>query len=67
MNTQREAIDEALADAREDDDVARVVICRGRPLCDRTDGRTCDWCYVVRGDDPRSADQIIADMDLDQH
>lgn len=52
--------------AEDQDEPARITICRGPPRCDRVNS-SCDWCYVIDSDDPRSTDQILADMKAEGH
>lgn len=41
-----------------------VVICRGPEKgCIDGDPTRCVYCYRIEGNDPRSSEQIVADMD----
>lgn len=62
FDDQLAAVASAMDAVVEDD--ARVIICLGPPRCEGSAGGEypCPFCYTVMAGDPRSIDQIMADM-----
>jgi hypothetical protein len=53
------------------DEVPLIYICQGKPRCtvDHDNAgppQKCPWCVVIRADDPRDPDEIIAAMGVVQ-
>lgn len=63
---KKDCLEDALAHAAGLDEVSMVIICQGPPRCDFTgDGSprdNCPWCFRMRADDPRSVDEVLAEM-----
>jgi len=48
---------------------AFMFVCHGEPWCSLDQSRqpvSCPWCHTIRGDTPRSAEQIEKDIEAQQ-